>query len=143
MGGVDLSVVGGPVGALGWCWGFGGQGDVVGAVHVLSEADGLLLLIGISEAGTHDSQALKPMVEGRQTRHDPVRGCYLKPLRKVGSGGPGLAGLCDVNRRGAGSVGGEWGHGGCRLGDRLGMGWDMSGGCVVWDGLGQVGIGRV
>src|SRR5688500_2741437 len=50
-------------------------GMVVGAdsiddLDVLSDANGLPLLVGISAANTHDSEGLKPMVEGHQTRHD-------------------------------------------------------------------------
>ncbi|GAA3487633.1 hypothetical protein GCM10018987_17120 [Streptomyces cremeus] len=50
-------------------------------MHVLSDANGLPLLVGISAANTHDSQALKPMVLGHQTRHDPRRGRHFKPQR--------------------------------------------------------------
>jgi len=50
-------------------------------MHVLSEANGLPLVVGISAANVHDSEALKPMVAGHQTRHDPHRGRYLKPQR--------------------------------------------------------------
>lgn len=50
-------------------------------MHVLSDANGLPLLVGISAANTHDSEALKPMVTGHQTRHDPHRGRYFKPQR--------------------------------------------------------------
>ncbi|QBR04684.1 IS5 family transposase (plasmid) [Streptomyces sp. S501] len=50
-------------------------------MHVLSDANGLPLLVGISAANTHDSQALKPMVQGHQTRHDPHRGRHFKPQR--------------------------------------------------------------
>lgn len=32
--------------------------------HVLSEANGMPLVVGISAANTHDSLALKPMVQG-------------------------------------------------------------------------------
>ncbi|MFC8022143.1 IS5 family transposase [[Kitasatospora] papulosa] len=38
-------------------------------------------LVGLSAANTHDSLALKPMVEGHQTRHDPHRGRNFKPQR--------------------------------------------------------------
>ena len=48
-------------------------------MHVLSDANGLPLLVGLSAANTHDSLALKPMVPGHQTRHDPHRGRYFKP----------------------------------------------------------------
>src|SRR5882757_7331420 len=50
-------------------------------MHILSDANGLPLLVGVSAANTHDSLALKPMVEGHQTRHDPHRGRYFKPQR--------------------------------------------------------------
>ncbi len=42
---------------------------------------GLPLVVGVSAANTHDSEALKPMVEGHQTRHDPHRGRHFKPQR--------------------------------------------------------------
>ncbi|MDH6222276.1 hypothetical protein M2283_009625 [Streptomyces pseudovenezuelae] len=50
-------------------------------MHVLSDANGLPLLVGISAGNTHDSEGLKPMIEGHQTRHDPHRGRYFKPQR--------------------------------------------------------------
>ena len=50
-------------------------------MHVLSDANGLPLLVGISAANVHDSQALKPMVLGHQTRHDPHNGRCFKPQR--------------------------------------------------------------
>ena len=50
-------------------------------MHILSDANGLPLLVGISAGNTHDSEGLKPMVEGHQTRHDPHRGRYFKPQR--------------------------------------------------------------
>ncbi|GAB2588181.1 hypothetical protein GCM10027168_21310 [Streptomyces capparidis] len=50
-------------------------------MHVLSDANGLPLVVGVSTANTNDSEALKPMVEGHQTRHDPHRGRYFKPQR--------------------------------------------------------------
>ncbi|MFD0432129.1 IS5 family transposase [Streptomyces zhihengii] len=40
-----------------------------------------VLLVGVSAGKTHDSEGLKPMVEGHQTRHDPHRGRYFKPRR--------------------------------------------------------------
>jgi hypothetical protein len=49
--------------------GQGCAGD--GLMHVLSDAKGLPLLVGVSAGNTHDSEGLKPMVEGHQTRHDP------------------------------------------------------------------------
>ncbi|MFE5524007.1 IS5 family transposase [Streptomyces virginiae] len=50
-------------------------------MHVLSDANGLPLLVGVTAANTHDSLALKPMVMGHQTRHDPYRGRHFKPQR--------------------------------------------------------------
>lgn len=50
-------------------------------MHVLSDANGLPLLVGVSAANVHDSEGLKPMVEGHQTQHDPFRGRYFKPQR--------------------------------------------------------------
>ncbi len=39
--------------------------------HVLSDANGLPLLVGLTATNTHDSLGLKPMIMGHQTRHDP------------------------------------------------------------------------
>lgn len=39
--------------------------------HVLSDANGLPLLVGLTAANTHDSLGLKPIIMGHQTRHDP------------------------------------------------------------------------
>ncbi|MFI6350725.1 transposase [Streptomyces sp. NPDC050560] len=50
-------------------------------MHVLSDANGLPLLVGVSVGNTHDSEGPKPMVEGHQTRHDPHRGRHFKPQR--------------------------------------------------------------
>src|SRR4051812_50047449 len=50
-------------------------------MHILSDANGLPLVVGVSAANVHDSLALKPMVAGHQTRHDPHRGRYFKPQR--------------------------------------------------------------
>jgi transposase len=50
-------------------------------MHILSDANGLPLVVGVSAANTHDSEALKPMAEGHQTRHDPHKGRYFKPQR--------------------------------------------------------------
>jgi len=50
-------------------------------MHVLSDANGLSWVVGVSAANVHDSQALKPVVEGRQTRHGPHRGRYFTPRR--------------------------------------------------------------
>ncbi|MFE6595329.1 IS5 family transposase [Streptomyces sp. NPDC057781] len=41
----------------------------------------LPLLVGVSAGNTHDSEGLKPMVVGHQTRHDPHRGRRFKPQR--------------------------------------------------------------
>jgi transposase len=48
-------------------------------MHVLSDANGLPLIVGVSAANTHDSEGLKPMVAGHQTRHDPHNGRHIKP----------------------------------------------------------------
>ncbi len=50
-------------------------------MHILSDANGLPLLVGLSAADTRDSQALRPMVLGHQTKHDPYRGRHFKPRR--------------------------------------------------------------
>ncbi|MFG2638882.1 IS5 family transposase [Streptomyces sp. NPDC048362] len=50
-------------------------------MHVLPDANGLPLRVGVSAANVHDSEGLKPIVEGHQTRHDPHRGRYFKPQR--------------------------------------------------------------
>lgn len=50
-------------------------------MHILSDANGLPLLVGVSAGNTHDSEGLKPMVAGHQTRHAPPRGRYFKPER--------------------------------------------------------------
>ncbi|GGU49348.1 hypothetical protein GCM10010211_11890 [Streptomyces albospinus] len=50
-------------------------------MHVLSDANGLPMVVGNSAANVHDSEGLKPMVAGHQTRHDPHRGRYFKPRR--------------------------------------------------------------
>jgi transposase len=50
-------------------------------MHILSDANGLPLLVGISAGNTHDSEGLKPMIEGHQTRHDPHNGRHFKPQR--------------------------------------------------------------
>ncbi|AYG78264.1 hypothetical protein DWB77_00371 [Streptomyces hundungensis] len=50
-------------------------------MHILSDANGLPLVVGISVGNVHDSEGLKPMVEGHQTQHDPCRGRYFKPQR--------------------------------------------------------------
>lgn len=42
---------------------------------------GLPLLVGVSAGNTHDSEGLKPMVEGHQMRHDPHNGRYFGPQR--------------------------------------------------------------
>lgn len=49
--------------------------------HVLPDANGLPLVVGVSAANVHDSEGLKPMVAGHQTGHDPHRGRYFKPER--------------------------------------------------------------
>lgn len=58
-----------------------GRGKPDSKMHILSDANGLPLLVGLSAANTHDSLALKPMITGHQTRHDPHHGRYFKPQR--------------------------------------------------------------
>jgi transposase len=58
-----------------------GRGKPGSKLHVLSDANGLPLVVGISAANTHDSEALKPMVEGHQTRQDPRCDRHFKPQR--------------------------------------------------------------
>jgi transposase len=36
-------------------------------MHVLSDVNGLPLLVGVSAGNTHDSEGLKPMIAGHQT----------------------------------------------------------------------------
>lgn len=50
-------------------------------MHILSDANGLPLVVGISAANVHDCQGRRPMVAGHQTRHDPHNGRYFKPRR--------------------------------------------------------------
>jgi transposase len=50
-------------------------------MHVLSDANGLPLVVGVWAGNVHDSEGLKPMVEGHQTHHDPYRGRHVKPRR--------------------------------------------------------------
>ncbi|MFI6513714.1 IS5 family transposase [Streptosporangium sp. NPDC050855] len=47
-------------------------------LHVLSDAAGLPLVVGLSAANVHDSRRLKPMVLALQLRHNPVAGGYHK-----------------------------------------------------------------
>ncbi|WP_242609024.1 IS5 family transposase [Actinomadura formosensis] len=47
-------------------------------MHVLSDAAGLPIGVGISGGNVHDLHGLRPMVEGFQMKHDPQRGrCRL------------------------------------------------------------------
>ncbi len=41
-------------------------------MHLLTDANGLPLVIGDSAVTVHDSPALKPMSEGHQPKHDPL-----------------------------------------------------------------------
>lgn len=50
-------------------------------MHVLSDANGLPLVVGVSAGNTHDGEGLKSMVAGHRTRHDPDRGRCFKPVR--------------------------------------------------------------
>ncbi|SEE25073.1 IS5 family transposase [Streptomyces sp. TLI_105] len=55
------------------------RGKAGSEMHVLSDANGLPLLVGTPAAHTHDSQALEPMIVGFQTKHDPHRRRHFKP----------------------------------------------------------------
>ncbi|CAL9675381.1 hypothetical protein SUDANB105_07841 [Streptomyces sp. enrichment culture] len=59
-------------------WGRGKPGS---KMYILSDTNGLPLVGGVSAGNTHDSEGLKPMVGGHQTRHDPHRGRYFKLQR--------------------------------------------------------------
>jgi transposase len=48
-------------------------------LHVLSDAAGLPLVVGVSAGNTHDLHGLKPMTSGLQSRHDPERGRHYHP----------------------------------------------------------------
>ncbi|MFI9435767.1 MULTISPECIES: IS5 family transposase [Streptosporangium] len=47
-------------------------------LHVLSDAAGLPLVVGLSAANVHDSRWLKPTMLALQLRHSPVQGRYRK-----------------------------------------------------------------
>ncbi|MFE4538704.1 IS5 family transposase [Streptomyces scopuliridis] len=55
------------------------RGKARSKMHVLSDANGLPLVVGISAANTHDSLGLKPMVASLQTGHDPENGWSYRP----------------------------------------------------------------
>ena len=46
-------------------------------IHVLSEAEGIPLVVGVSAANTHDSTMLRPLVEG-DLNDDPVTGLTMR-----------------------------------------------------------------
>ncbi len=50
-------------------------------MHVLSDAGGLPLVVGVTAGNTHDSKALKPMVEGYRMRQEAQGDRYRKPGR--------------------------------------------------------------
>lgn len=50
------------------------QGKPGSRMLIVSDADGLTLVVGLSAGNTHDREGLKPMVEGHQTRHSPYLG---------------------------------------------------------------------
>jgi transposase len=50
-------------------WTGGKQGS---SMRVLSDANGLPLLVGVPAGNIHDSEGLKPGAEGHQMRHDPT-----------------------------------------------------------------------
>lgn len=45
-------------------------------MHILSDAAGLPVVVGVSAGNTHDLHGLRPMVAGLQMKHDPERGRY-------------------------------------------------------------------
>lgn len=53
-------------------------------MHVLSDANGLPLLVGVPAGNTNDSEELKPMIEGHQTKRDTA-------LIAVGTSRPGAS----------------------------------------------------
>ncbi|WP_329460806.1 IS5 family transposase [Streptomyces sp. NBC_01497] len=55
------------------------RGKPGSTMHVLSDANGLPLVVGVHAGNTPDSQGLKAMVAGLQTRHDPGNGWHYKP----------------------------------------------------------------
>ncbi|WP_371502700.1 IS5 family transposase [Kitasatospora sp. NBC_00374] len=57
------------------------QGGGTAKVHVLSDRNGLPLVIGISSADTHDQHGLTPLVEVLPAKHDPERGPHLLPRK--------------------------------------------------------------
>lgn len=50
-------------------------------LHILSEAGGLPVVVGVPAGNTHDSHGLIPMVSGLLSRHDPNRRRHPKPHR--------------------------------------------------------------
>ncbi|MFC8453695.1 IS5 family transposase [Kitasatospora sp. NPDC057223] len=50
-------------------------------VHVLSDRNGLPLVVGISSANTHDQHGLTPLVEALLAKHDHERGLHLLPRK--------------------------------------------------------------
>ncbi len=48
-------------------------------MHILSDANELSLVVGVSVANAHDGLGVKPMVAGLQTRHAPENGCTTSP----------------------------------------------------------------
>lgn len=48
-------------------------------LHVLSDRTGPPLLVGAPAGNLHDSEGLKPMTAGLQTKHDPERGRHYHP----------------------------------------------------------------
>ena len=48
------------------------RGEPGSKMHILADANGLPLVVGVSAGNVHDSEGLKPMVEGHQTQHAPT-----------------------------------------------------------------------
>ncbi len=57
------------------------RGKPGSTMHVLSDANGLPVLVGVSAGNVHGSEGLKPMMEGHRTRPAPHRGRHFKPRR--------------------------------------------------------------
>lgn len=55
------------------------RGEPGSKMHVLPDANGLPLVVGVCAANVHDGEGLKPMVAGHQTRHDPTAAVTANP----------------------------------------------------------------
>ncbi|WP_405378942.1 MULTISPECIES: IS5 family transposase [Streptomyces] len=48
-------------------------------MHILSDTNGLPVVVAVSGGNVHDSQGLKPLLAGLQSRHDLERGRHYRP----------------------------------------------------------------